>query len=646
MNDTEATRLWRDYESSLAYQANIGLTKNLPQFVRFYEGKQWAEATEKTKNLPRPVVNIIKMICRNKKSAILSTPVRLVYHAENSDADVSRFNKFSDYIQKELGQEELDKRAIDDGVKKGSYFYHYFWDAEAHGKDGIAEGALRGEMIDPLSIHFANPREHDEQKQKWIIIASREDVSAVKAKCDADVDTELIVSDSEVSRYGVAEQEADRLCTVLTRYFRRDGEVYCEKATRAVTVNKPFPIAPDIRAARRELGIDADTEQMDEPNSALPDDSKRANEARGARARAYLYPIVAGSYEKREESIYGLGEVEGLIPNQKAINFFFAMCLLNAQENAWGKYVVLPNALNGQVIRNEPGQVLVDYSKTGSGIRKLSEQALQGQPLQLINLLTTLTRTVTGSSEVMTGETVGASMSGAAIAQLQGQAMLPTQELKESFWLVKEKQGQVLAQFYKLFYSQKSFCYEEELVRREPDGTPMLENGMPLTERVNVSDSFDGSEYADVAFNVTVETTSGTKASAAGDINALDVLLAQNRISLRTYLKAYPKDALSNREEILKGVEEDEKSSLSMLSAENRQLKAQLEQCTERLNGYGDTVSRIESLIKENESLRIFIARLYSEAKQKIELGNTKLAQTSADASAFAHDIADAVGIT
>ena len=59
------------------------------------------------------------MICRNKKSAILATPVKIIYKAEDEMADVEKFNNFAAYIQKEIGQEALDKKAIDDGVKKG-----------------------------------------------------------------------------------------------------------------------------------------------------------------------------------------------------------------------------------------------------------------------------------------------------------------------------------------------------------------------------------------------------------------------------------------------------------------------------------------------------------------------------------------------
>lgn len=637
----ETTTLWADYQNGLSYQASSGLSKKLPEFVRFYEGKQWAAPTKNTRNLPRPVVNIVKMICRSKKSAITAAPVRIIYRAEDETVDVEKFNNFAAYIQKEIGQEGLDKKAIDDGVKKGSYFFHYYWDSEAKGKDGIKEGGLRCEVIDPLSIFFSNPTELDEQKQKWILIASREDVESVRAKCDSDVDPELIVADETDNKYGVIEQEGNKLCTVLTRYFRKNGEVYCEKATKTVIINKPFSLAPDIAAAGRELGFEEDA-----PNNSLPDNHDETLVPEGV--RAYLYPVVVGNYEIRENSIYGLGEVEGIIPNQKAINFNLAMMLLNAQEIAWGKYIVLPNALRGQVISNEPGQVLTDYSNTGTGIRKMSEQTMQSQPLQLIDSIMSMTRNVTGANEVMSGEVLGSNMSGAAIAQLQSQAQQPIEDLKDAFWLVKEKQGKVLAQFFKLYYEQKEFSYEETAVKRDSQGNPVLNKyGKHEEEEVQFADVFNSSEYAGVEFSVVVEATSGTKASTAGDINALDVLLSKGLISLKTYLKAYPKDALSNRTEILKGIEEDEQSQLAILQQQTTQLAQQVEQSAKLIQQQKETVDKVVSLIQENNQLKTIIANLYTEAKAKIEagnqqiqLGNAKIAEVQQDATDFAQVIA------
>lgn len=634
--EREVTSLWEDFRNGRAYQSNIGLTTKIPMFVRFYEGDQWPKPTKNTQGLPRPVVNIVKMICRNKKSAILSTPVRCYYECADEHVDIERFNRFSDYIQKELGQELLDKKGIDSAVKKGGYFYHYYWDSEARGKEGIKLGGVRCEMIDILNIFFADPTEDDEQKQRWILIASREPVSSVREKCDKDVDPESITADEEENLYSGTEQEGSELVTVLTRYFRQNGEVFVEKATKSVIVNKPFSLTPDYQAARAALD-----EPSDAPNNDLPDDPNapaKIAEKRGARAT--LYPIVVGNYEHRERCIYGLGEVEGLIQNQRSINFNIAMMLLAAQENGWGKYVVTKDALQGQVITNEPGQVLTDYSPGGGGIKRLSELAMPSAPMQLVESLTQMTRAVTGSSEVMTGESIGSNMSGAAIAQLQSQALQPIEELKDTFWKVKEKQGRVLAQFYKLFYREREFTYTE--TEKVSD-----ENGILVETEKRKNDVFRGSEYEDANLEVVVETTGGTNASAAGDINALDVALAKGAISIVTYFELYPKDALSNRSEILKRLKGEEANKLAAMQAQIEQLTQALQLRDQQIAEQKETVDRVHALIKEKEQLQLTLLKLQGEYEAKIVEANqiimknrAQLQKTVQDARVMAEDIA------
>ena len=76
---SELTPSYHLYQDALSSQLRMGLRVKIPECVDFYEGRQWPPATENTKNLPRPVVNVVKMICRSKKGAILSTPVKIHY---------------------------------------------------------------------------------------------------------------------------------------------------------------------------------------------------------------------------------------------------------------------------------------------------------------------------------------------------------------------------------------------------------------------------------------------------------------------------------------------------------------------------------------------------------------------------------------
>ena len=560
----EVTELWKLYQEGIEYQSTLGIRASIPKYVDFYEGKQWPAPTESTKNLPRPVVNIVKMICRSKKSSILSVPVRMIYKSYSPNTDVERFNSFAESVQKEMGQDKLDREAVDDAVKKGLFFYHYYWDKNAISISGRLEGSVRCELIDPLNIFFANPSKSNEQEQSWILISSRKELSEIASLCDGDVNLSELKPDEE------ADSTIDRIssnkATLLTRYFRCDGEIWCERGTKNLIINRPFKLCPDeeyINSLLSTLKFDKNEEKTKEQGKESTTCEHNSEDLalkflnKNTR-KATLYPIVCGYYEKREGSIYGISEVEGLIPNQKAINFNIAMSLLNAQQCAWGKYIALPNALKGQKISNTPGQVLIDHSGTGEGIKRMKEESISETPITLIEVLTELTKNFTGANEVIAADKISTNLSGVAIAQLQAQNEVPLEDLRFNFWEAKRKQGLVLAQFFRLYY------YNREYIKKTRD-----ENG----QECEICDMFSSKEYENSIFDVTVEAIGGTRASIASDISMLDACLRNGKISLETYIKSYPDSAINNKQEILKQIEAEKNSEIELLRKELKRLK-------------------------------------------------------------------------
>ncbi len=622
----ESTQLWKDYEDGKSYQQKINLPSQIAQNVDFFEGRQWAKPTEKTKTLPRPMVNIIKMIVRAKKSAMNNTPVKVVFEADNQEDTIS-FTRFADYMFKEMRIEEIDAQAILDAANKGSYLYHFYWDKDAQGKRGNMDGAVRVDLIDPRNVFFANPAQIDEQKQKWIIIATREEVESVKAQCDKGVDKDSITEDERGEDFeDQEEQESTKMCTVLTRYFRKDGEVYCEKGTRYTIFKKAFPLAPDYELAKKQLGLD-----KDEANTNSPDNPLSKGNG-GKRFKARLYPIVVGQYEKREKCIYGQSEVEGLIPNQKLINLLLAMQALAVQQSAWGKWVVKPDALQGQKITNEAGQVLTDYTKIGDGIKQVNGGAISGMPSQIIDNLLGYTRTVSGSTEVMTGEAIGANMSGAAIAQLQAQAQQPIEELRSSFWRVKEKQGMVLEQFFRLFYQNEVVKY------------PYQDKNQETGDMETIVGQFDINQYAEIEFNVVAKASVGTRSSVAGDITFMDALLKAGAITIKQYAELYPDDAISDKEHFIKVMTQAQEEEISMLKAENEQLKQQNLEAAKYLKAYEDAMAAVQKTNAENKQLRADTAIMYDQLRQ-MSNATRQMSEDNAqlydDASMFAQELAN-----
>ena len=633
-NDIQVSALWKMYEDARAYQDTIGLSSDVPMWVRFYEGDQWPRATKNTQHLPRPVVNMTKMVCRNKKANILSTPVKLVYDTDDGSNAGKKFTEFTAFIEKEMQMKKLDASAVKDGVVKGTYVYHYYWDADAVGKKAEVQGGVRCEIVDVLNTFVANPKEIDEQKQKWIMFSSREEVETVKAICDDDVDKDLIVPDDVDWRYdNNSEQEGTAMCTVLTRYFRINGEVYWEKAVKNTIITKPTPLTPDVSAEVEEIDREVETaekkaktkKKVDVADTALPDKAKGSHKSYKAR----LYPVVIASYEERDKCIYGMSEVANLIANQRAINNNLAMGLLAVENNSWGKYIVHKNALKGQKITNQPAQVLVDYSDTGNGIKKLAEQQPSDLSIQMADKLLELSRAVSGSTEIMTGEAIGKNQSGAAIAQLQATASMPIEELRTRFWDAKERSGKILEQFFKLYYESKDFSYKEEVIN-------------PATnqkEEQVISDVFKSSEMVDMDFTVTVEAIGGTRATAASDIAFLESMFQAGAIDAKTFVKSFPADAISNKSELQEALEEQEQSALLQAQQTIEQMQLQLQQAQV-------VTQQATSLINENQQLRAQLISLYTEAKAKVEFANKAIQQVSeqynevySDAQDFAQEI-------
>jgi len=603
---------WKRYQNSLTYLSQIGLKAGAPRFVDMYEGRQWPPVTELTRNMPRPVINIIKMVARNKKSGVLSSPVKLHYKTD-SKSDTEKIDHFAEYIAKEIELEERDSEAIDDKIKKGTCCWHFYWDKSAAGKRGNTDGAVAVEIIEPLNVHLANPNEKDEQKQKWIIISSREEWDAVEAKTPKKYKDKLVTTASD-SAYQETEQEGTKYITILTEYFRdKTGAVFFQKHTKAGAISDPTPMTPQV------------VEQMGlmEAEDGLPDADSEIETPTSTRVFE-RYPVVIGVWDERDKSAYGIGEVESLEHNQKAINLGMALQLLKIQHEAFGKWLVKEDALVGQEINNSIAQVLIDHSKLGDGVKKIAETPISGTPMNIINGLLEQTRMVTGATEVMTGEIIGANMSGAAIATLQAQAMKPIEEKQKSFWRDKQRQGLILAEFFRFYYDNREFSYEE----KDADGKVEQK-----------TDTFIGSEYMEGDFRVVVEAGAAATFSESGDIAMLEQLLAKGLISGQTFAEAYPDSALSNKTKIREAMEREQQSQLSQLTQQMQQMQMQMEKAAEVMKAQSETVDKAATVISENRRLKAELIALQAEYTEKINQANQGLMEAQTDAAAFAEQL-------
>lgn len=629
--EERAAETWEQYEQGKRFQASIALGATIRENIDFYEGRQWGrKVTDRTKMLPRPVTNFVRMIVNNKMSAMNNKPCRITYEADSQENDSIEFTQFSDYQFKEMGAESVYREAIYNGAIKGTYLFHVYWDAQAKGKKGKVTGALRMESLDPRNVIFCDPSQKDEQKQKYIIISTREEVEAIRSTLPKGIDKKLIVADDEDVKKSnnKTEQDGTEMCTVLVKYFKIDGEVYCEKSVRGTVIRDAFPLRPEYEKVHEQIF----GKKVDEANGDTPDNTFDTKEE--PLFSAYtptMYPLAVGQYIPREDCIYGISEVEGLIPNQRCFNFSQALQLLQAQNESWSKWIVKPNALGNQKITNEPGQIIVDNSTAGDGIKRVAGGAFNSAVFTLTDNLLSYTRTVVGATEVMNGESISANMSGAAIAQLQSQAQLPNEENRKAFWRVLEKVGRIAEQFYRMYYYDDT---EYKVRKSNESGAMTMENAI-----------FSAKKYNNTEFTVVAKVTSGTTSSPAGDITVIDQLKAEGLITTRQWLEAYPEDALSDKNhllELIKQAEYAENMQLKIQLAErDEQIKALIEQCENSKN----QLNAVSQIAGENEKLRGDLALAFNEnRKEKNTRQQAELAaqQYHNDASDFAQIIANA----
>lgn len=493
--------LWTLYQEGIAYHNKMGFTTKFPTFVRFKEGDQWAQPTERTKNLPRPVLNIIEMIVRNKRSSVLDQPVSIVYRqggatndeiADQMQQDAAE--NMTEYARKVWDRADMDKlctEAVDDAATNGTGIWHFYWDTSIKGgQNKPYVGELRGETVDALNFFVANPQVRDVQKQDYIIIAQRMKVSAARAMAKGkglqEAKVELIMPDEydESETYRAARIELDgkenEKVTVLTKYYRKDGEVVYDKATRSVDICTAVPLTPA-----------------------------------GNEVKIKLYPVAAMNWKLRKACFYGIGEVEGLIPNQKLINFMQGMQGFAIQQMGFPKIIVTPGALR-QPLTNEPGEIITDYTK--GGISYLSPPPFSSAAAQLCNDMIDLTRVVTGTTEVATGENMGANMAASAIIALQNQAQTPVNEIQRHFWRAVKEIGRIWLEFF------KTYCSDEREI--------VVEMGDEVQGRV-----FTGTEYAGYDFDLQVDVGASSEYSAVLAQATLDKMLDRGDITIDQYIE-------------------------------------------------------------------------------------------------------------
>lgn len=634
LNEFKETDVYRKFKGYHDWLNHNKIPERTKLNIDMCEGRQWAESTERTENMPRPVFNVYSYLLDTKLGNILGSPMHINYISDETRDVSNKFTKISEYVRKEAREDHYDYIVSRMSLLTGTSFKYYYFDESAIGKKGEYKGAVRIEMLDLLDVAFADPTEEDIQKQKWIIIRNRVELETAKKLCENKKDAELITADEIDNTVYTELKELDgtKMVYVYTMMARIDGEVHFKKATKTVLLHDYKPANPKLVEKKIEKKFDKllknelSSEDLKIDTKIEIDHESSLEESHKSKTgyKAYLYPINDLTFKKKHKSIIGIPEFNDAIEVQRTINSNHGVATLNNLQMACPKYVAKENALNGQVITNKVGETIIDHTPAGQkGIDILQGQPITTGALSLAPNSLEMLKVIKGANDIITGETSSKDLSGYAIAQLSAQSQKPIALLQKELWRHKEREAEIFRQFIILFYNEKTeykYRKTQSEIEQEVMNNKILNSNVPIQEYKK--DTFTGEEFENFEFDVLIEVGAGTQYSEIQSMSQLDNLLGSQYIDFQTYIECYPDKAMPFKQELKDAIRAREASENTQLKQQVQQLTQQLEQLAQYSKSLEGQNSDYKRSVAESQQL---VKQLQKEYSDKINYANKLL---------------------
>ena len=395
--EIKETKVWTLYQKATDFARKKGFYSEIDKCNNFYNGDQWEGLM--IEGIEPVQYNFIKPIVNYKVNRVTKNLRAINYSAENVEGTAFRTKakKVCDLFNQRAAR-VWEKDQMDNKIKKlarqaainGEAVLYISYDEENN--DPL------NEILNKVDIYFANENDPDIQNQSYIIAKKRMSIEEARniAKDKYNVSDkkldQIIGDDDTLEEAGNdAKEEVNNMVTVVTKFFKEEGTVKYEVATRYVEFTKS------------------------------PEDSGMKK-----------YPFCHFLWSDKEGSARGEGEVKQLIPNQIETNKTAMRRLLTAKNTAYPQKIynkdkiVNPEAINivGGVIEAK-GMDVDDVRKTFS-VTQPAQMSPDVEKLQ--QELISTTRELASASDTATGQVNPEDASGRAILAVQQASEQPLDE--------------------------------------------------------------------------------------------------------------------------------------------------------------------------------------------------------------------------
>ena len=475
--EVKTTSTFKQYEHYYQdFYLGSDFAKNVRTWRDFAKGEQYLDIGKNIEGLPRPVFNIIGEAVNKIVAKILGTPYHVSFVSDN-EKNLSNIDLFYEHQMNAIKNKQIQAMVVKEAVITGVGISVTSWDEDTFGSQSLFKGFLKKQVLRFEDCFFSNPYNQDIQDNAYCGFRQVLEIASVKELLHGYKDSELkkikeeIVPDDYYENYenyeNIDVSELDRKsCTVFTKFFRQDGEVYYMLSTKYVDLFKE-PLALNPRKNYKE-------KEVDEKDSVIKDVSMDSNknltfsspkkqtdsEYKKEKNKFSLYPLQVYCPNPVIGRINGESLINQMIPNQKLINYMSSLVTIIMRNHAAPKYMAKSDALRGQIISNDPGDIIYDYSRIPGtwGIQRLNAgDAIYNNLVEMMLSILSITRNLNGVDDLTSS--ANSSNSGYAYEQRVKQANLVLEQPQARFWEYIGDCALVDINFFKHFMDNAKFYY-------------------------------------------------------------------------------------------------------------------------------------------------------------------------------------------
>ena len=540
IKEIQETPIWGLYEKGRNYHRRVGIYVDTDRNYRFYNGNQWEGA--KLGDVEPVQKNFIKPIVKYKVSVVHDNLYAINYSSQNYENRAFRKEAervcelLNGYAAKVWERDKMDfkgRKVTKDAAINDEGIIYVDFDKEAM--------FPVNEIIKKNDVYYGNENDEEIQSQPYILIRKRMPVvNAMELALSLGMDKgklDYIRGDNDTFEESgeAAKIEVDDMVTVVYKLYKQKGTVHFSVATRLVTIVEDM-----------DIGIS-------------------------------LYPIAHFTWEEKEGSARGEGEVRYLIPNQIEVNRTEVRRVLTVKYQAYPQKVVdttkvaNPQALNtvGGIIRTQ-GNTVDDVHKI---VGTIPPAQMSPDVKQLQDDLIEVTRVLAGAGDSATGQVNPEDASGRAILAVQQASQAPMTEQKETYKNFVEDLAKIWLE-YVIVYAENGMNLEEQVT------DPVT--GEETIQMVNVPQTALKQLQATVKIDVTPKGVYDKFAQEQTIENLLvQGFFASQRVGeLETYAAVLDDDSVAPKLKILEAIEniKEQQRRIAMINAQAQVMQQRAQQ--------------------------------------------------------------------